>query len=235
MKKRIITSLLAVVLIMGLAACGNSTDETNTASDSLVSNSTETESTEVIEDTETAVKEETVQTETTEAVETDNTDIEKTLVVYYSATGTTEGVANMIAAETGADLFEIEPADDYSSEDLDWTNDESRVSLEHANPASRDMELITSTVENWDTYETVYIGYPIWWGIAAWPVDAFVKANDFTGKTVVTFCTASSSGLGESGKLLAELAGTGDWINGERFRSSTSAEEIREWIEKLEV
>lgn len=211
MKKRIITSLLAVVLIMGLAACGNSTDETNTASDSLVSNSTETESTEVIEDTETAVKEETVQTETTEAV------------------------ANMIAAETGADLFEIEPADDYSSEDLDWTNDESRVSLEHANPASRDMELITSTVENWDTYETVYIGYPIWWGIAAWPVDAFVKANDFTGKTVVTFCTASSSGLGESGKLLAELAGTGDWINGERFRSSTSAEEIREWIEKLEV
>lgn len=225
MMKRIITTILSAGLIIGLTACGSSANETNTVSDSPAANTTETESTEVAEDIETEMTEEVVQTETEEEG--------KTLVVYYSATGTTEGVANMIAEVTGADLFEIEPADDYSSEDLDWTNDESRVSLEYANPDSRDMELIATTVENWDSYETVYIGYPIWWGIAAWPVDAFVKANDFTGKTVVSFCTASSSGLGESGELLAELAGTGEWVNGDRFRSNTSSEEIRTWIESL--
>lgn len=232
MMKRIITTVLSAGLIIGLTACGSSTNEAITASDSLAANTTETESTEVAEDIETEVTEEVVQTETTEEATADM-DEGKTLVVYYSATGTTEGVANIIAEVTGADLFEIEPADDYSSEDLDWTNDESRVSLEYANPDSRDMELMTTVVENWDSYETVYIGYPIWWGIAAWPVDAFVKANDFTGKTVVSFCTASSSGLGESGELLAELAGTGEWVNGDRFRSNTSSEEIRTWIESL--
>lgn len=76
-------------------------------------------------------------------------------------------------------------------------------------------------------------GYPIWWGIAAWPVDGFVKANDFTGKTVVTFCTAASSGIGQSGDLLEEMAGTGNWISGERFRSGATEDDIRAWIDGL--
>lgn len=75
--------------------------------------------------------------------------------------------------------------------------------------------------------------YPIWWGIAAWPTDSFVKANDFTGKTVIPFCTSSTSGLGESGELLAEEAGTGEWLNGERFSSGASEDEVREWVESL--
>ena len=95
------------------------------------------------------------------------------------------------------------------------------------------MELTTTEVENWDSYDTVFIGYPIWWGIAAWPVDGFVEANDFTGKTVIPFCTSSSSGLGESGDLLAELAGTGDWQEGQRFRSSTDESDVADWVSSL--
>ena len=90
-------------------------------------------------------------------------------------------------------------------------------------------------MDNWDSYDTVFIGYPIWWGIAAWPVDNFVTANDFTGKTVIPFCTSSSSGLGESGELLAELAGTGNWLEGQRFRSSASEDDVAEWVNGLNI
>lgn len=105
--------------------------------------------------------------------------------------------------------------------------------VEHENEDQRDVELVSTTVENWDSYDTVFIGYPIWWGIAAWPVDGFVEANDFTGKTVIPFCTSSSSGLGESGELLAEMAGTGDWQEGMRFRSSVDEADVQEWVESL--
>lgn len=158
-----------------------------------------------------------------------------TLVVYYSATGNTEQVANYIADITGGDLFELEPAEPYTSDDLDWTDDNSRVSQEYYDESLRDVELVADTVENWDSYDTVFIGYPIWWGIAAWPMDGFVEANDFTGKTVIPFCTSSSSGLGESGELLAELAGTGDWQEGMRFRSSASEADVQEWIDGLNL
>lgn len=157
----------------------------------------------------------------------------KTLVVYYSATGNTKNVAETIAQVTGGDLFEIEPKEPYTDDDLDWTNDDSRVSREHEDESSRDVELTSTEVPDWDSYDTVYIGYPIWWGIAAWPVDSFVKANDFTGKTVVTFCTAASSGIGQSGDLLEEMAGTGNWISGERFRSGATEDDIRAWIDGL--
>lgn len=157
----------------------------------------------------------------------------KTLVVYYSATGTTENVANYIAAATGADLFELEPVNPYSPDDLNWTDDNSRVVYEHDNPDARAVELVSATVDNWDFYDTIFIGYPIWWHIAAWPVDGFVTANDFTGKTVIPFCTSSSSDLGESGELLAEAAGTGNWLTGERFSSGASAESVQAWVDGL--
>lgn len=155
------------------------------------------------------------------------------LVVYYSATGNTEAVAGYIAEATGGDLFELEPAEPYTDADLNWTDENSRVTLEHEDESLRDVELVADTVDNWDRYDTVFIGYPIWWGIAAWPVDTFVEANDFTGKTVIPFCTSSSSGLGQSGELLAELAGTGDWQEGQRFRSSASQEDVTEWVDSL--
>lgn len=89
------------------------------------------------------------------------------------------------------------------------------------------------TVEDWDSVSTVYIGYPIWWGIAAWPVDDFIKSNDFIGKTVIPFCTSSSSALGASGELLAEMAGTGKWLEGMRFGSGVSEEDIQAWVDGL--
>ena len=155
------------------------------------------------------------------------------LVVYYSATGNTEAVAGYIAEATGGDLFELEPVEPYTDADLNWTDENSRVTQEHEDESLRDVELVADTVDNWDSYDTVFIGYPIWWGIAAWPVDGFVEANDFTGKTVIPFCTSSSSGIGESGELLAEMAGTGDWQEGERFRSSASQEDVTEWVDSL--
>ena len=157
----------------------------------------------------------------------------KTLVVYYSASGNTERVAKAAAEAAGADLFEIVPVEPYTSEDLNWTNDNSRVSREHNDESLRDVELTSTEVANWDSYDTVLIGYPIWWGIAAWPTDGCVKANDFTGKTVIPFCTAASSGIGQSGKLLADLAGTGDWQEGKRFASSASDQEVASWIGEL--
>ncbi len=159
----------------------------------------------------------------------------KALVVYFSASGNTETVAGYIADTLGAGTFEIVPAEPYSNDDLDWTDSDSRVSREHDDPSLRVMELTETTAANWDSYDTVFIGYPIWWGIAAWPVDNFVSANDFTGKTVIPFCTSSSSDLGESGELLAEMAGSGEWLEGRRFRGRSDEETVVEWLNSLEV
>lgn len=157
----------------------------------------------------------------------------KTLVVYYSASGNTKRAAESIAAAVEGDTFELVPVTPYTEEDLNWTAEGSRVNLEHDDESLRDIELEAVTVENWDEYDTVFIGYPIWWGIAAWPVNSFVKSNDFSGKTVIPFCTSASSGLGQSGELLAEMAGTGDWLEGTRFRSSVSDEDVAKWVDSL--
>lgn len=158
------------------------------------------------------------------------------LVVYFSATGNTENVANYIASATDGDIFELVPADPYTSEDLRWTDENSRVVQEHENEELQNsVELVSATPENWDSYDTVFIGYPIWWGIAAWPVNGFITANDFTDKNVVPFCTSSSSGLGESGRLLADMAGEGNWLEGHRFRSSASESDVTSWLQDLGV
>ena len=159
----------------------------------------------------------------------------KTLVVYYSATGNTKAVAEMIAEETNGDLFEIEPKDSYSEDDLDWTDSNSRVAREYENEDERHVELVSSTVNHWEDYDTVFLGYPIWWGIAAWPMNTFIENNDFTNKTVVPFCTSASSGLGQSGELLAQEAADGDWQEGQRFSSSTSNSEVQEWLNELGI
>lgn len=197
------------------------TDEESGASENTESTEKDSEVSESIEST---------------AEESDTPDEEKSgkvLVAYYSATGTTEQIARIIADYTNADIFVITPQNEYTSEDLDWTNDDARVSVEHNNPDSRNVELVSTIPENFGDYDTVFIGYPIWWGIAAWPVDNFVKENDFTGKTVIPFCTAASSDIGESGELLAEMAGTGNWQQGRRFYGNSGEDEINSWLEAL--
>lgn len=207
--KKIIYVVLLVIATMGiLVGCSSNTSTSQSSSSSQTSQS-----------------------------ETDNkiSNSGKVLVVYYSATGNTEKIANMIADSSNADTFKLEPKEPYSDEDLDWTNTDSRVNREHDNEDERNIELVSTTVDDWDSYDTVFIGYPIWWGIAAWPVNSFVENNDFSGKTVIPFCTSSSSGIGESGSLLAKMAGTGDWKEGQRFSSSESESDIQSWIEELGV
>ena len=226
--KKLTAIFLCFAMVLSLAACGNTTSSTSESS--TPESSVPPASSEASDTSSTAASQEPASQEETEVEAGGNT-----LVVYFSATGNTEQAATYIADITGSDLFELEPADPYTDEDLNYNNEDSRVSQEYADESLRDVELVADTVENWDSYDTVFIGYPIWWGIAAWPTDGFVEANDFTGKTVIPFCTSSSSGLGESGELLAELAGTGDWQEGMRFRSSVSEGDVQEWLDSLSL
>ncbi|WP_313960944.1 flavodoxin [uncultured Parvimonas sp.] len=157
----------------------------------------------------------------------------KVLVVYYSAQNHTKNVSESIAKNLNADVFEIVPKNIYTKDDLDWNNKNSRVSKEHDDESLRKIELVSMKVPNWDSYDIILIGYPIWWGIAAWPTNSFVENNDFSNKIVIPFCTSLSSGIGESDKLLAKLAGTGNWKDGKRFSSSVSDSEIKKWTDSL--
>ena len=222
--KKLTALLLSVVLVLSLAACGSANKPASSTTQPETSAPTEQPTTEPSESSSTAPAESEPETQPGTG---------KTLVVYYSASGNTERVAKDIAEAAGADLFEIVPTEVYTSDDLDWTNPDSRVSREHDDESLRDVPLTTTEVPDWDSYDTVFIGYPIWWGIAAWPVDTFVKNNDFTGKTVIPFATSSSSGMGQSGSLLADMAGTGEWQEGQRFSSGVSSDDVQSWVNGL--
>lgn len=213
--------LLAGLMMFSLAACGQSSSTATTSSqNSSNSGSATQQAGSAPEGTQTTVT---------------ASGNGKVLVVYYSASGNTARVAKDIADTAGADIFEITPTEPYTSDDLDWTNEDSRVSREHEDESLRDVPLTTTEVENWAEYDTVFIGYPIWWAIAAWPVDNFVKNNDFTGKTVIPFATSASSGMGQSGELLSEMAGTGDWQEGQRFSSGASQSDVADWVNGLNL
>lgn len=228
MRKRGFILMTVCILIVGmLAGCGagSGQDESQTQSNTGAASENESSAATTEEDS----------AEVSSEAETDGDGTQgKTLVVYFSATRNTERVAEVIADTTDGELFELEPVDPYTDEDLNYNDDNSRVSQEYADESLRNVELVADTVDDWQDVERIYIGYPVWWGIAAWPVNTFVEANDFTGKTVIPFCTSASSGLGDSGELLAELAGTGDWQEGMRFRSSVSDEDVVAWVESLE-
>lgn len=230
--KRAISLFLSLAMVLSLAACSGGDNSSSSQISSSAPESSTSESS-VAESSSESSREEPSSEISSEAPVDETASDSSVLVVYYSATGNTEEAANYIAQATGGDLFELEPVEPYTDDDLNWTDDNSRVSQEYADESLRDVELVADTVDNWDQYDTVFIGYPIWWGIAAWPVDGFVEVNDFTGKTVIPFCTSSSSSLGESGQLLAELAGTGDWQEGMRFRSGVSEEDVQSWIADL--
>lgn len=232
--RKVITILLSILLVSSLAVCGDNQQAGGAASEPSSELADET-----LSEPEAALQ--TSETLSDSLAENENNTNDagvesmggKTLIVYYSASGNTEEVADHIASVTGGDLFEIVPAEIYSDADLDWTDKDSRVSREHDNEDERNVPLVSDTVDNWNEYDTVFIGFPIWWRAAAWSVDGFIKANDFSGKTVIPFCTSSSSDLGESGALLEEMAGTGEWLEGERFRSGASEETVRSWVEGL--
>ena len=237
--KRAFSLLLSLLMAFSLTACGGNGNSSSSQASSSAPESSAVESTssasEPSSSPESEAPSEALSSSevSSEASAEDTNSGSSVLVVYYSATGNTAQAAQYIADATGGDLFELEPVEPYTDDDLNWTDDNSRVSQEHADESLRDVELVADTVDNWDQYDTVFIGYPIWWGIAAWPVDGFVEANDFSGKMVIPFCTSSSSGLGESGQLLADMAGTGEWQEGQRFSSGVSQEDVESWIAEL--
>lgn len=217
------TLALSFALLTGVSGCATRTT-TNTPSSTSGSTNEATVETTV----------ETTISPTQESDTTTSTD-QTTLVVYFSATGNTEAVAEAIVDLTGADVFVIEPRQPYTSDDLNWNDENSRVSREHDDASLQTVDLVTTTPQNWDDYTTVFLGYPIWWGNAAWPVSTFVAANDFTNKTVIPFCTSSSSSLGESAINLANLATNGNWLEGQRFSSRFDQEQIENWIGSLDL
>lgn len=153
------------------------------------------------------------------------------LVAYFSASGNTEGIAQAIADELGADVFVIEPTDPYTEEDLGYNNSDSRTSRERDDP-NRSVELERIVPDGFDSYDTVFLGYPIWWGNASWVMDNFVSGNDFTGKTVIPFCTSGSSPIGSSAEDLAAMAGTGEWLEGRCFGAG-AVDDASAWLGEL--
>ena len=233
---KIIALLLASVLALGLAACGNSQsassgeaapaqEETAEPAAEETAN-TEAEETENKEEADPA--EETASTEYQEEPAAPAKDV---LVVYFSCTGTTKDVAEKIASITDADLYEIKAAVEYTEADLDWNDSDSRTTHEQDDPSVRPE--IGSDPVSLEGYSTIYIGYPIWWGEEPRIMDTFVESLSFEGIRMIPFCTSSSSGMGRSGKNLAENAGSGEWQDGKRFGAGASEDEIRSWIDSM--
>jgi len=158
-------------------------------------------------------------------------DGQKVLVVYFSATGTTKGVAEKIAAIENAELYEIKAAQEYSTADLDWNDEKSRTTLEQKDKKVR--PAIGSEPLSLEGYSKIYVGFPIWWGEEPRILDTFVESYNFDGITMIPFCTSGSSDVGRSDKNLAEHAGSGDWRKGQRFGGNVSDDKLRAWIDGL--
>jgi flavodoxin len=154
----------------------------------------------------------------------------KVLVAYFSATGTTAGVAKKLAAATGADLFEIKPEQPYTDADLDWRDKQSRSSVEMADKSSR--PAIASKVDDMGQYNVVFVGFPIWWYREPSIIDTFMESYDFSGKTVIPFATSGGSGIGDSGKIMQSLAPSAKVLSGKRFSASVSEEDLKKWADE---
>ena len=217
---------LFLMLSMALVCAGCGGTPTRTASEPAPTEAPEQVQTEAPipeQETESAPQAE-IAEETSEA-EKQNT----VLVVYFSVTGTTRGVAERIAALTGADLAEIVPAQPYTAEDLNYNDRSTRATVEQNTPDARPE--IANEI-SLDGYTTVYLGYPIWWGQAPRILSTFVESHDFTGITVIPFCTSGGSGAGRTGETLGEQAGTGTFLPSTRLSAGISEAELQAWIEK---
>jgi len=234
--KRFLSIVMIACMLVALSACGNDPQaETAAAPSEPETQENTAESTEAVEsETEETTEETTPETVQDEAPETE-TEPEghsEVLVAYFSATGTTEGVAERIAAVTGGDLYEILAAEPYSEEDLNY-NDSSSRSTREQNDKNVRPEIGSEDI-SLDGYTTVYLGFPIWWGEEPRILDTFVEKYSFEGITVIPFCTSASSGIGRSGPNMEALAGSGTWLDGKRFDGDVSEAELQSWIEGLQ-
>ena len=217
--KKIALILLAVMMVLSLAACagGNEPAGTNSAGPSQASTNEAS----------------TPDSFSTDSEPSSGPEGSKILVAYFSATNNTKGVAQKLADGLGADLYEIVPEQPYTDEDLDYGNSKSRSSAEMDDPSSR--PAILGSVENLDQYDVVFIGYPIWWGEAPRIMSTFVENYDFSGKTLVAFCTSASSEFGSSDSALKSATSGATWLDGYRFSAGASAEDVLAWANGLEI
>ncbi|MFR1772622.1 MAG: flavodoxin [Acutalibacteraceae bacterium] len=155
----------------------------------------------------------------------------KTLVAYFSASGVTARLANTLATAVGGDLYEIEPAKPYTSADLNWNNNKSRSSVEMNDPASR--PAIAAPVADMEQYDTIFVGFPIWWYEAPRIVQTFLESYDLSGKTIVPFCTSGGSGLGKTPAILQKSCPAARMVSGKRLSGSASASELSAWVKSL--
>lgn len=243
--KKLAVFLLTFLMAASLAACAGNSESTETSTTGVeshvpedasapgsVEDTSETENSkaEVEPESDSAQPDETEETEP--APETDTgAEGTKVLVAYFSATNTTEGVAEQIANGLNADLYEIVPAEPYTDADLDYNDNNSRSTLEMNNPDAR--PAISGSVENMEQYDIVFIGYPIWWSEAPRIVSTFVESYDFSGKTIVPFCTSGGSGIGSSASNLEQLTSGATWLDGQRLNGSDSQDTIMEWVSSL--
>lgn len=232
--KKIMFSMLAAICMLSFTACGSAADSSSAPPETAVQNETQTEHSSEASETEQSDEEKNVPASSDVQPQTADNDKgsgKDTIVVYFSATGTTEGVAERIASVTGGDIFELLPAEPYSSADLDWKDKNSRATIEMNDQKAR--PAIANDTVDLESYSTVYIGYPIWWGGVPRIMSTFVEAHDFDGKTVIPFCTSGSSPIGRSGKDLASQAGSGNWLEGSRLDAGISENEIQDWISSM--
>ena len=212
-RKKIFAFLLAAVMLFALAACSG--ENTKTESNSNTDSPDETQAAEPSESPK------------------PETEDSKILVAYFSATGNTEGIAQQLAEGLGADLYEIVPETPYTSDDLNYNDSNSRSSVEMDDPDAR--PAISGSVENMGQYDVVLLGYPIWWGEAPRIMSTFMESYDFSGKMLAAFCTSASSGFGSSDSALREAADSASWLDGIRFSSGASDQEILEWASGLGI
>lgn len=156
---------------------------------------------------------------------------DKTLVAVFSASGVTKRVGEEIARIAGADFYEIVPKEIYTSADLDWMNKRSRSSIEMNDPSARPK--IAENSLDIASYDTVIVGFPIWWGDEPRILDTFVEKYSFEGITVIPFCTSGGSGIGRSGSNMEALAGSGTWLDGKRFSGNVSEADLQAWVDGL--
>ncbi len=235
MMKKVITVFISLLMILSLAACGNSASQTGQPSteEKLAAGTVNSE-----ESAENSTNAENTDTSEGQTNESENPDIleeqgTKVLVAYFSATNTTQGIAEHIANGLNADIYEIVPEEPYTDADLDYNDNNSRTTIEMNDSDAR--PAITGSVEDMEQYDIVFLGYPIWWGEAPRIVSTFVESYDFSGKTIVPFCTSGGSGVGSSATNLEHLTDGADWLSGKRLNGSESQDTVMEWVNGLEL
>lgn len=234
--KKFAAFLLTFMMIVSLAACVGNSEPAETSSPDVESSVSEETSVPESSTAESELESEVTQpdeTEETEPAPATDTEAEgtKVLVAYFSATNTTEGVAEHIANGLNADIYEIVPEDPYTDADLNYNDNNSRTTIEMNDPNAR--PAISGSVENMEQYDIIFVGYPIWWGEAPRIVSTFMESYDFSGKTIVPFCTSGGSGIGSSASNLEQLTSGATWLDGRRLNGSDSQDTVMEWVNSL--